>query len=74
MKINDLVNCFPDGVLIINRCGEVVFSNVYASKICQPVLDQKATQSEPLNEVEELSRLFQTIRDGHISMERLYLL
>jgi len=74
MKINDLVNCFPDGVLIINPCGEVIFSNVYASKICQPILEQKTSQSDPLNEVEELSRLFQTIRDGRISAERLYLL
>lgn len=74
MKINDLVNLLPDGVLILSDRGEVLFSNVYASKICKTLI-QQSDEAYPLpSELQQLVEILQVTEAYPLPPERLALL
>ncbi|MBE9102239.1 LuxR C-terminal-related transcriptional regulator [Vacuolonema iberomarrocanum] len=74
MKINDLVNLLPDGVLILSDRGEVLFSNIYASKICQTLLKQNEDAQALPPELQQLVEIFQVTETYPLTRERLALL
>lgn len=74
MKINDLVNFFPDGVLVLNHQGNIVFSNSYANQICQKLLAETPTTAPVADEIWQLYQLLRKASDGAIAPERLALM
>jgi len=74
MKINDLVNLFPDGVLVLNHEGDVVFSNTYANQICQKLLEETPATAPVAEEIWQLYQLLKKAGEGAIAPERLALM
>jgi DNA-binding CsgD family transcriptional regulator len=74
MKINDLVNLLPDGVLILSDRGEILFANAYASKICQTLLQPDKDIHALPDEIQQLSEILQVTEATPLSPERLALL
>jgi len=75
MKINDLVNLLPDGVLILSDRGEVLFSNLYASRICQTLMQHKEKAATVLPpELQQLVEILQVTEKYPLSPHRLALL
>lgn len=74
MKVNDLVNYFPDGVLILNHQGDIVFSNAYASRICQKLLKETPTTAPIVDEIWQLYQLLKQAHQGAIASQHLALI
>lgn len=74
MKVNDLVNYFPDGVLILNHQGDIVFSNAYASQICQKLLEESPTTAPIAEEIWQLYQVLKQAHGGAIAPHQLALL
>jgi len=74
MRINDLVNFFPDGVLVLDHEGSIVFSNNYANQICQRILEETPATAPAANEIWQLYQLLKQAKEGAIAPQRLALM
>lgn len=74
MKINDLVNLLPDGVLILSDRGEILFANTYATKLCQTLLQSDKDAHTLPQEIRQLAAILQVTEATPLSPERLALL